>query len=72
MRNLTISVLIFAASLYYTDLDSESLIASALAPLVAFISLVAVAVCAVILMHRAGINQHIDPGGGGFGGDGGC
>ena len=46
-------------SIYYSDLDSESSFSSILLPIIAVISLIALALWLVTFFHNRGINQTI-------------
>lgn len=73
IKALAIILLIGSLSIYYSNLDSESAFASILLPLTSVLSLIALALWAVCLFHKKGIDQTVKHGTGGadsFSGDG--
>ena len=75
-KSLAVILLVAGLSIYNSDFDSESSVASLLLPILSVISLVALALWFVAFFHRRGINQKTGPGSGGMdfhdgGGDGG-
>ena len=75
IRSLLAILLVGGLSIYHADFDSESALYSVLLPLLALLSLIALALWIVTLLHRKGVQQTIkmEPGNGmDFpGGDGG-
>ena len=76
LRALIVILLIGLPSIYYSDFESESVLASLLLPILAVLSLIGLALWAVCFFHRRGISQTVKPGAGpgasfGDGGDGG-
>ena len=74
IKSLFIILTLGGVSIYYSDLDSDSLLSSTLLPLTVVASLVALTLWLVVLFHRRGIDQSASPGGDGgngfFCGDG--
>jgi len=68
IRALVVNLLVAGFSLYFTDLESESVVASVLLPIVFFISLIAFTLWIVTLFHRRGISQTASRGGNGAAG----
>lgn len=75
IKTLVLILAISGASIYYTDLESESGIISILLPLVFVISLIALALWLVTLFHKRGMTQttntSVDGSSGYFGDDSG-
>ena len=76
IKSLVIILAIAAVSIHYSDLQAESALHSILLPLLALLSLTALALWLVHLFHRRAISQKTRPGGTGMdfldgGGDGG-
>ena len=70
MKSLII-VIGFLTSWYYTDISSDAVLASFVAPLGVFVFLVSLAVWFVLLFQHKGINQNASPGATGIDGMGG-
>jgi len=62
MKSFLCIVLFFLACWYVTDLSSESLIFSVLAPIGVVLSFIALALWVVILFHNKGISQQASTG----------
>ncbi len=65
IRALAIILLVAGFSLYFTDLDSESVVASVLLPVLLVVALIAFTLWLVTLFHQRGISQTTSRGGDG-------
>ena len=72
MKSLAIIIIGLAASWYYSDIESESVLSSAIAPLGIALFLISFLIWVVIFLHNRGISQTTSHNGdsGGFGGFG--
>ena len=72
MKSLIVIVIGFVISWHYTDISSDAILASVVAPLAVFIFLVSLAIWFVLMFHHKDINQNVSGGTGidGMGGDG--
>ncbi len=68
IKALVVILLIAGFSLYFTDLESESVVASVLLPIALVIALIAFTLWLVTLFHRRGISQSASRGAGGAAG----
>jgi hypothetical protein len=60
LKSLIIIVTTGAVSFAFTDVKSDSAFLSLMLPVVVLLSAIALAIWVVLLVHRSGIDQHVD------------